>query len=78
MTKVERWERRTEIPFLLLALAFLVAYARQVLDPRMPTGLQGYLVAVSWFVWAVLCWTSPLDCSWPRSEVATPRVTGTT
>ncbi len=25
----------------------------QVLDPRMPTGLQGYLEAVSWLVWAV-------------------------
>lgn len=53
MTKVERWERRTEIPLLLLALAFLVAYAWQVLDPRMPTGLQGYLEAVSWLIWAV-------------------------
>jgi len=52
MTKVERWERRTEIPLLLLALAFLVAYAWQVLDPAMPPGLQGYLEAVSWLVWA--------------------------
>ena len=24
---VERWERRTEVPLILLALAFLVAYA---------------------------------------------------
>lgn len=53
MTKVERWERRSEIPLLLLALAFLVAYAWQVLDLRMIGGLPGYLKIVSWVVWAV-------------------------
>ena len=49
---VERWERRTEIPLLLLALAFLVAYAWPVLDPRLDPNLGTWLAVVSWTVWA--------------------------
>jgi voltage-gated potassium channel len=48
---VERWERRTEIPLILLAVAFLVAYAWQVLDPRMDSDFAGFLNVVSWTVW---------------------------
>lgn len=48
---VERWERRTEIPLILLAIAFLVAYAWQVLDPRMDSDVAGFLNVVSWTVW---------------------------
>ena len=51
MTPVERWERRTEIPLILLALAFLVAYAWPVLDPRLDTDLQSFLIVLSWTVW---------------------------
>lgn len=51
VTRVERWERRTEIPLLLLAAAFLVAYAWPVLDPRMNPDLRTSLVVVSWSVW---------------------------
>jgi voltage-gated potassium channel len=50
--RVERWERRAEVPLILLALAFLVAYAWPVLDPRIDAGLRSFLVAVSWAVWA--------------------------
>lgn len=53
MTKVDRWERRSEIPLLSLALAFLLAYAWQVLDPRLTGGLLDFLEVVSWVVWAV-------------------------
>ncbi len=53
MTKIERWEQRSEIPLLLLALAFLVAYAWQVLDPRLNGGLLDFLELISWAVWAV-------------------------
>lgn len=49
---VERWERRTEIPLMLLALAFLVAYAWPVLDPRINPDLRTFLSVVSWTVWA--------------------------
>jgi voltage-gated potassium channel len=51
MTRVERWERRTEVPLILLAVAFLAAYACQVVDRSMSPGLSGFLSAVSWTVW---------------------------
>ena len=37
----QAWERRAEVPLLLLALAFLVAYAWPVIDPSLdrPPGL---------------------------------------
>lgn len=53
MTRVQRWERRTEIPLLLLALAFLVAYAWPVIDPRLDPDARTLLSAASWTVWAV-------------------------
>ena len=49
---VERWERRAEVPLLLLALAFLVAYAWPVLDPRIDPTLNTFLSYISWTVWA--------------------------
>lgn len=51
MTRVERWERRTEVPLILLAVAFVVAYAWQVLDQSLSPDVAGYLSAVSWTVW---------------------------
>jgi len=52
VSKVERWERRAEVPLILLALAFLVAYAWPVLDPRMNPSLRSFFTAVSWTVYA--------------------------
>ena len=49
---VDRWERRAEVPLLLLAVAFLVAYAWPVLDPRIDPTLNTFLTYVSWTVWA--------------------------
>ncbi|RNL66151.1 two pore domain potassium channel family protein [Nocardioides marmoriginsengisoli] len=51
MTRVERWERRTEVPLILLALAFLVAYAWPVLDQSLPSDLRTQLTICSWTVW---------------------------
>jgi voltage-gated potassium channel len=51
MTRVERWERRSEIPLLLLATAFLVAYAWPVLDPRIDPDLRTSLTVMSWTAW---------------------------
>ena len=48
---LERWERRVEIPLILLALAFLVAYAWPVLDPRLDPTIREWLTALSWTVW---------------------------
>lgn len=51
MTRVEQWERRTEVPLLLLALAFLVAYAWPILDPEIDRDLKNLLSVASWTVW---------------------------
>lgn len=48
---VEKWERQAEVPLILLALAFLVAYAWPVLDPRLDADVRGFLSVVSWAVW---------------------------
>lgn len=51
MTRVERWERRTDVPLILLAVAFLVAYAVPVIHPALDPGLLDVLNIVSWTVW---------------------------
>ncbi len=51
ITRVERWERRAEVPLILLALAFLVAYAWPVLDPRLSPDAVDFFKWVSWTVW---------------------------
>lgn len=52
MTSLARWERKSEVPLLLLAVAFLIAYAWPVLDPRLDPSLATVLVVASWTVWA--------------------------
>ena len=52
MTRVERYERRSEIPMLLLAVAFLVAYAWPVLDSDLDSDVIASLNVLSWAVWA--------------------------
>lgn len=51
-SRADRWERRTEVPLVLLALAFLAAYAWPVVDPRLDADLRTVLWAVTWTVWA--------------------------
>lgn len=51
MTKVERWERHAEVPLLLLALAFLAAYAVLVIDQGLAPTAREALITVSWAVW---------------------------
>lgn len=51
MTRVQRWERRTEIPLLLLALAFLVAYAWPIINPSLDHDIDTMLDVVGWSVW---------------------------
>ena len=43
-SRVEPWERRSEVPLLLLAVAFLVAYVWPVLDPVLNRIAGGSLV----------------------------------
>lgn len=49
--RVTRWERRSEVPMMLLAVAFLVAYAWPVIDPELGSDLHTVLEALSWTVW---------------------------
>lgn len=51
MTRVQSWERRAEVPLLLLAIAFLVAYAWPVIDPRIDPTMASFLRAAGWAVW---------------------------
>jgi voltage-gated potassium channel len=51
MTKVERWERRAEVPLLLLAIAFLASYALLVIDQGLSPDTRAALATVSWAVW---------------------------
>jgi voltage-gated potassium channel len=50
-SRVERWEQTSEVPLLLLAFAFLIAYAWPVLDPRLDHTLQDWLTIASWTIW---------------------------
>jgi len=75
MTRVERWEHRTEIPLLLLAVAFLVAYAVPVVDERVDSGIKSFLFVVSWTVWgafaldfAARLWLADHRASYARSH----------
>jgi voltage-gated potassium channel len=52
VTRVERYEQRSEIPMLLLAVAFLVAYAWPVLDSDLDPDVIASLNVLSWAVWA--------------------------
>ncbi|WP_345523725.1 potassium channel family protein [Nocardioides conyzicola] len=52
MSRVERWEKQSEVPLLLLlATAFLVAYAWPVLDPRLEPDLKTSLIIGSRAIW---------------------------
>ncbi len=45
------WEKKSEVPLSLLALAFLVAYAWPILDPRMDPDLRSSLSVATWTIW---------------------------
>jgi len=49
--RVERWERRAEVPLLLLALAFLVAYAWPILDPSSSRDARALFNTTATAVW---------------------------
>jgi len=51
MSKVERWEKQSEIPLLLLAAAFLVAYAWPILDTNLHPDVETTLDVASWAIW---------------------------
>jgi voltage-gated potassium channel len=53
MSRVEAWERRTDVPMAVLALAFLIAYGWPIVAPDTDPDLLRVLDVVRWGVWAV-------------------------
>ena len=51
LSRVERWEQTSEVPLLLFAAAFLVAYAWPILDPNLHPDLETFFFYASWTVW---------------------------
>ncbi|RSM77633.1 ion transporter [Kibdelosporangium aridum] len=51
--RLSNWERRTEWPLSALAVAFLVAYAWQVLHVSAPAGVHLGLEITLWVIWLV-------------------------
>ncbi|MGL5406426.1 MAG: potassium channel family protein [Propionibacteriaceae bacterium] len=49
---VEQWEKRTDIPLMLLALAFLCAYAWPIVTTDLDARTMQRLDIVSWAIWA--------------------------
>lgn len=50
-SRVRRYERRAEVPMLLLAVAFLVSYAWPIIDRSMEPTVREWLLLVSTLVW---------------------------
>ncbi len=50
-SRVQRYERRAEVPMLLLAAAFLVSYAWPVVDDSMDPSVRDWLLLISTLVW---------------------------
>lgn len=48
---VETWERRSDVPLTLLAVAFLVAYAWPIIETGMSPTAMAFCQTVSWTVW---------------------------
>lgn len=52
-SKLTRWTEATEWPLLVVALAFLAAYAWPILDTILPTDAARACAVVTWLAWAV-------------------------
>lgn len=53
MTRVERWEARSEWPLTAAAFAFLVAYAVPIVDPAVSDTAQRLCAVVVWVTWGL-------------------------
>jgi voltage-gated potassium channel len=70
--RVESWERQAEIPLLLLASAFLVAYAWPIVDPELDRDLESFFDVTTWTVWGAFAidFTARLALAERRREYA--------
>lgn len=53
MTRVERWEQRSEWPLAVTALVFLVAFAWPILDPALATPVRLSCRVADYTAWAI-------------------------
>lgn len=53
-TRVQRWERRLDVPLTISTIAFLAAYAWPILDPGLSSGWKDGCTAIVWITWALL------------------------
>ncbi len=51
--RLERYERRTDGPLLVLSLCFIAVYAAEVAAPGLPAWLRAALAVVSWIIWGL-------------------------
>ena len=52
-SRVDRFERRTELPLAVLALAFLIAYAWPILHPGMSSSWRHVCTVTDYVIWVV-------------------------
>jgi voltage-gated potassium channel len=50
---VRRWERASESPLMIAAVAFLAAYAIAILHPDLPSWLLDWCRSLSWITWGI-------------------------
>jgi voltage-gated potassium channel len=48
-----RYEQRTQVPLIVLAVIFLAVYAWPILDPHLPTGARGACTGTGYGIWVI-------------------------
>ncbi len=54
LTRQERWERRTNVPLLVLAFVFLIAWSIATLATELPPGVRDLLLTIIGVTWALM------------------------
>lgn len=53
MNRLERWESRTQIPLMVAAMVFLVAFAMPIVNPQLPPAVRATCVTIQDVVWVI-------------------------
>lgn len=65
---LERWERATEWPLIIISVLFLVAYSVQVLSSGAMSSISGWFITITWGLFAVdylaSLWLAPNRGRW--------------
>lgn len=51
--RLERYEKRTDLPLLVLSIFFIAVYAAEVAAPGLPAWMRIGLAVLSWVIWAL-------------------------